>query len=325
MTDRTQPLTDLHEVRALGAAEVDNVRFAYDRTAPGSMFGRSLIGSLLATLADRDAQIAELRGAAPHTLPAPDGVEEYAIRECGKRWMVVWLPGDAEMGNWEIANCFWKSNAERICALLNRKPSPASASSGDTMLLGSNIQPSHIKIGDREIQLGEAVRAAVKRGAFTEYAWNTLPDNERERHIESAIKWLRMIEAEPGGIMAGNPNGPMGDVVKAEIERQRSPASGDATTDAKAHLGALGFVASAGARHPITIAELATILTSDRAATGRRVREECAKGSIVLTPAELTSGLDRVRWAEGLIKQLPEKHEGRNSWLLNYGTKKDGG
>lgn len=40
---------------------------------------------------------------------------------------------------------------------------------------------------------------------------------------------------------------------------------------------------------------------------------------IALTPAELQSGHDRVRWAEGLIRQLPEDHDGRNSWLLNYG------
>lgn len=40
---------------------------------------------------------------------------------------------------------------------------------------------------------------------------------------------------------------------------------------------------------------------------------------IPLTVAELQSGLDRVRWAELLIRQLPEDHEGRNSWLLNYG------
>ena len=42
--------------------------------------------------------------------------------------------------------------------------------------------------------------------------------------------------------------------------------------------------------------------------------------AIELTPAEIQSKLDRVRWAEMLIKQLPEKHDGRNSWLLNYGT-----
>lgn len=41
--------------------------------------------------------------------------------------------------------------------------------------------------------------------------------------------------------------------------------------------------------------------------------------AIHLTKAEIQSGMDRVRWAEGLIKQLPEDHEGRNSWLLNYG------
>jgi hypothetical protein len=29
-----------------------------------------------------------------------------------------------------------------------------------------------------------------------------------------------------------------------------------------------------------------------------------------------------LKWAELLIKQLPEEHEGRNSWLLNYGDEK---
>lgn len=37
------------------------------------------------------------------------------------------------------------------------------------------------------------------------------------------------------------------------------------------------------------------------------------------TKAETQSGLDRVKWAEGLILQLPPNHDGRNSWLLNYG------
>lgn len=42
-------------------------------------------------------------------------------------------------------------------------------------------------------------------------------------------------------------------------------------------------------------------------------------GYIYLTRAEVLSKHDRVRWAENLIKQLPVTHEGRNSWLLNYG------
>lgn len=28
---------------------------------------------------------------------------------------------------------------------------------------------------------------------------------------------------------------------------------------------------------------------------------------------------DRLAWAQGLIEQLPDDHDGRNSWLLNYG------
>lgn len=40
---------------------------------------------------------------------------------------------------------------------------------------------------------------------------------------------------------------------------------------------------------------------------------------IRLTAAEIQSGHDRQRWAEDLISQLPQNHDGRNSWLMNYG------
>ena len=48
-------------------------------------------------------------------------------------------------------------------------------------------------------------------------------------------------------------------------------------------------------------------------------RAPAKRTHIALTPAEVQSGHDRVRWAEGLIRQLPADHDGRNSWLLNYG------
>lgn len=43
---------------------------------------------------------------------------------------------------------------------------------------------------------------------------------------------------------------------------------------------------------------------------------------IKLSKHEKQSGSTRVDWAEGLIEQLPVTHEGRNSWLLNYGNRK---
>jgi len=43
-------------------------------------------------------------------------------------------------------------------------------------------------------------------------------------------------------------------------------------------------------------------------------------GVTYLNKAEIKSGVSRVKWAEGLIRQLPESHDGRNSWLLNYGS-----
>lgn len=38
-----------------------------------------------------------------------------------------------------------------------------------------------------------------------------------------------------------------------------------------------------------------------------------------MTKAEVQSKLHRVALAEGLILQLPSNHDGRNTWLLNYG------
>ena len=51
-----------------------------------------------------------------------------------------------------------------------------------------------------------------------------------------------------------------------------------------------------------------------------RATEEERMTNIRLSSVEIQSGLDRVRYAEGLIRQLPENHDGRNTWLLNYGV-----
>lgn len=44
---------------------------------------------------------------------------------------------------------------------------------------------------------------------------------------------------------------------------------------------------------------------------------------IHLTGAEKQSGYDRLNFAEDLIRQLPENHEGRNTWLLNYSNREE--
>lgn len=44
---------------------------------------------------------------------------------------------------------------------------------------------------------------------------------------------------------------------------------------------------------------------------------------IKLNQAEIQANHTRVDWAEGLILQLPKDHEGRNSWLLNYGKREE--
>lgn len=45
--------------------------------------------------------------------------------------------------------------------------------------------------------------------------------------------------------------------------------------------------------------------------------------AIQLNKSEIQSKLDRVVYAENLILQLPKDHDGRNTWLLNYGTSEE--
>lgn len=49
------------------------------------------------------------------------------------------------------------------------------------------------------------------------------------------------------------------------------------------------------------------------------------EGIIVLNGSEIQSNHSRVKFAEGLIIQMPVDHEGRNTWLLNYGTSNEAG
>ena len=45
------------------------------------------------------------------------------------------------------------------------------------------------------------------------------------------------------------------------------------------------------------------------------------KNYIKLSQQEIISNLSRVRNAEMLIEQLPNTHDGRNTWLMNYGVR----
>jgi hypothetical protein len=45
------------------------------------------------------------------------------------------------------------------------------------------------------------------------------------------------------------------------------------------------------------------------------------KNAIKLSRHEIQSNLNRVKAAEGLIEQLPDTHDGRNTWLMNYGVR----
>lgn len=45
--------------------------------------------------------------------------------------------------------------------------------------------------------------------------------------------------------------------------------------------------------------------------------------AITYTKHEKQSGRDRQHHAEGLISQLPATHDGRNTWLINYGRSQE--
>src|SRR3990167_10006503 len=62
----------------------------------------------------------------------------------------------------------------------------------------------------------------------------------------------------------------------------------------------------------------------DNAVSNREGRKMEKPTHIKLTPAELQSGTSRQQWAEGLIAQLPSDHDGRNSWLMTFGTGDEG-
>lgn len=56
------------------------------------------------------------------------------------------------------------------------------------MLLGSNIQPSHVDVGgEHPVQLGEIVCGAQKQSGLSVKQWNALPSDEREAYIQDEI------------------------------------------------------------------------------------------------------------------------------------------
>lgn len=63
--------------------------------------------------------------------------------------------------------------------------------------------------------------------------------------------------------------------------------------------------------------------TSELVLLKQSVIDKINSSVIKLSAAEIQSGVSRVKFAEGLIEQLPADHEGRNTWLINYGVKEE--
>ena len=54
-------------------------------------------------------------------------------------------------------------------------------------LYGSSVQPAHVKIGGKLVQLGDAVRAAKLKSGLLSSEWNALASETRERLIAAEI------------------------------------------------------------------------------------------------------------------------------------------
>lgn len=70
------------------------------------------------------------------------------------------------------------------------------------MLFGSNVLPAMIWCGNKELQLGDFVRRAVRDSGLTDEKWNALTEQEREYKIIDAVYAMRTeakVDARRGG------------------------------------------------------------------------------------------------------------------------------
>lgn len=60
----------------------------------------------------------------------------------------------------------------------------------DGILLGSDVLPALVDIGEKKVQLGEIVASAFKRSGLTAHAWNGMAADEREEFLTLEISML---------------------------------------------------------------------------------------------------------------------------------------
>lgn len=72
------------------------------------------------------------------------------------------------------------------------EPEPADEDRRDETLLGSSVLPAVVDIGDgKSTTLGEIVVAAYEASGLTAEAWNTLPEEQRESLLITAVEELK--------------------------------------------------------------------------------------------------------------------------------------
>jgi hypothetical protein len=87
-------------------------------------------------------------------------------------------------------------------------------------LLGSSVQPAIIKVGEREVQLGELVRRAYEKSGLNVAGWNALPVDERELHLQVELEDMQKQAS------ADTPKAPVTGGVSGEGDHGDQPRSG---------------------------------------------------------------------------------------------------
>lgn len=77
----------------------------------------------------------------------------------------------------------------------NHDGRPGGSLGADDTLLGSNIQPAHVLVGEHTVQLGGVVAAAHRESGLTVAEWNALVEWDREVRLSNTIARLASDEA----------------------------------------------------------------------------------------------------------------------------------
>jgi len=131
--------------------------------------------------------------------PAEPAKAEDLVSGANRKWNVKGLEevfsskgaatkAASELLEKQAADAAAKKAAEEAAAAEKAKEEQSDEQSDETVLLGSNLQPSEVEIKPGEkVQLGDVVAFAHKASGLSVEDWNALEDADREARLEQAI------------------------------------------------------------------------------------------------------------------------------------------